>query len=1076
MEDPWAAGPSWATPKPLNSQDTLPAPSTSPAPALDHADPWARPTVIPPSTSPVHSPIPQSGSPPLKSPTYVPESNWGGEWGKEEEDISVPGLVEVTPQNLKDDQDVATEKEEPEVTVPLPRQTEDNQAIWTLNSPNIDSTSLPPPPPPEENTSLPVPSTPPKIDIIPQAPFSSSSHHSHLSHTPSLSIHSPHSSTSRHTPYHEQRDGIPSPRPGSDFGGFTDINAADPWGGDWGVGETGHSRTNSGFVTPEIQNVDDDNHEGWGGVPVRSNSVIPRKEDDEWEEAQRRILMREQRAPQVKIVELQKEWRELVEGVIGLDKLPVLTEEEQRKLDQTIRQTDDDVHETLRSLSVIPPNINTYPPVISSLTTHQSLLSALQRPNPTPQTSLLNITMARRSRHKESFGDADSPWGGRSRLGEPEVPVLEAVTNDEPQKKGWSFWGRKNTQDKPLVTSGGGVLEVKTVDGGTTSLAQGNSRPESPANNPLQPDIIPEASFSAIQTLAPIQQIPSGPVNSIESTPTAQATSTAKTTPTVQPPQNAQNAQGSQPSALGRFFGRIRRQPSGSGLSKEIDPKDIDPKDIELSADDFTFLDQVPSLSSPPQEKGVGALLSLEPSQSIKGIQDILANKNTSLPQPLAPPPRPNSRLSFTTISEFKESTTTYGTLGNTSISGSNGRNAPIGRIGNNDNTSNPKFVARMTSQPIPKSDIDLLGGLDFTDSPISPNTGSSTWDEFLSPGTSIPRISTPPVIPRLSSPPTVNVSPQITGSSINTFSSPSMIQRSITPSSVISFTSVPLQPSPIRQSPKKESPTPVPPTLNNHTLLSSPDGVVSSKSSGLVPAPIIVAGPSSHNHFASDDFGDFGDFSSFDSSLPSMTPHTFSSPSKTQSQLLPQSLSQIHIHPSPVPHRPPHLGTSNSLTQTLVNDAIAVKGRRWPAPPSPIAPMIEPPPGSNTKPTGGFPFLSPPGSGTISTGFPFLPPPSQPVPKNQVDLLNHTSDQTSLVGEYGIPSTSQMKTSLRMQGVMEGLVPTPKTTHGELGGSNVNLGTRGVGSRSGLEQEEKKDMTETKGLSAQDLSFFDSL
>lgn len=626
-------------------------------------------------------------------------------------------------------------------------------------------------------------------------------------------------------------------------------------------------------------------------------------------------------------------------------------------------------YETLRSLSTIPPDINTYPPVISSLVTHERYSYALSRPDPTPSTSLLSTSLARRPRRTQTL-DADSPWLSRSKLGEPDAPLSEASTAVENTGSRWSFW-RRQTQDKPLVTSGGGVLEIKSphapsslgrrsselnVESKPASIYSRNSRPASPAN------VFPVATgFDGTSEAGP---------------------STSPALPRANSP-----APAPAPSGVSRFWGRLgRKQPA----AQQVSTGTVDTKDLEISADDFSFLAEIPSMGG-QDHHAVGDLLSMEPgrTEDVASLESMLSSKPSPLPAPLAPPPRV----------------------------------APIPRV---PSAGGGRFVAKMKSPA--SNDMDLLGGLDFNESPSSTpppslqkstpppqTTSSSMWDDLLAPSSSAPpsKPATPAPAFNLAAPAPLAIVQS--GSSSSSTQMPPALSPPPLPS---------LAPPPITLSPAIQAP----PFMRNHTPISQPISPIPSQSTSKPPSSSLQQHPiplTSTEPF--EDFEDFGtpqkasvaQFDDFDFT-------GFTSPAAKRNASASTS-SATHTSRSSLDH---------TSTMSLVSGASASKGTRWPAPPSPVGPILEPPP--RAAPSSGFPFLSPP------------PPPSRPA--------SSTGRGVDLLGEQGEGGGAQT-------------VPTRPRGPSPLAPPSVGGGGSGQKSLSPL-----GGVSGQKGLSASDLSFFDSL
>ena len=602
-----------------------------------------------------------------------------------------------------------------------------------------------------------------------------------------------------------------------------------------------------------------------------------------------------------------------------------------------------DRFETLRSLSTIPPDTNTYPPVLSSMETTERYRYALARPNPTPETSLLNVPLARRSRQNDSLQDSLDSWTSRSRLGEPDALPAQITPQGEDAKPKWSFW-RKSTAEKPLVTSGGGILEAKSMSSSPAPVPM-DPRPSSTGPIPASASAKSSRPASPAPVTIPAADIPPNP-------------------PAVTLAEPAVPAQ----SAVGRFFGRLSRRPTSQ------QPADDDDKDFALSADDFSFLDQVPSITqSQGQDRNFGDLLAFEGgrTESMASLESMLNSKATPLPAPLAPPPL------------WSRSSSSAG----------------------------PSYQK-------PK-EMDFLEGLDFDNDmgssslrpsqaaqPTSSTTSANNWDQLLtsSAHTSAPASAIP----------------------INSSDIP---HRSFTP---------PITPSAL-------SP---PPSLRHPSVISSPAAGSSHRS----PASIHTSAPALSNDFDDfadfapapvtstktndfDDFEDFSDFSTPAAAVPQ--PMTYNTPTNATSTLKAPS-STGHVKRSSLDH---------SLTLNLMNDASAVKGKRWPAPPSPLAPQLDPPPkASNTS--SAFPFISPPPGARPNSAF--------------GDLLDDGAKGSSAIQPS--PPSRALSPPIALSTAM-----SPTRTASPL----TRPPTNATPANSAIP---KPAQPAQSGLSAQDLSFFDSL
>ena len=605
----------------------------------------------------------------------------------------------------------------------------------------------------------------------------------------------------------------------------------------------------------------------------------------------------------------------------------------------------------------LPSDVNTYPIPVSSLIIHERHKYALSRPSSTASTSLLNVSLAQRSRRVNDL-NTSSPWLSRSRLGEPEAPTAEAaVIEDDSNKSKWSFWNRKAPTPKPLVTSGGGILEVKSP--------------------PIQPDV---ARLSG-ETKRSLNRTRTPSVSSKGSRPSSPAPATMTTSIsddggsfTSQTPQA-----GAAPSAVSRFLGRLGRKPSGT-------IPDVDSNDLELSADDFSYLQEVPSMSRQAPERGVGDLLSMDSDDPRKAthLDSLLAAPPAALP---ASQSRPSSRPPT-----FRRTTS-----GSSSGSG--------------------KFVAKM--KPPPARDMDLLGGLDF----LGDSDDAST-----------PLASPPP-----------------TSRGANNMSNGS--------GSWMHLLDETKGPAPAKTRLNMNGPsTPAPPLSRNASNV-TPQARQSTPSFVLTPSPeASTAGTSMASINLDDDFGtppkpptfssydDFGDFSAFESALsPVVATPTVAPPQRSIQNHLqsPAALDQTQSNFNAAPVVP---SIDHSSTLSLLNGASASKGKRWPAPPSPIAPILEPPP-KTTAASAGFPFLSPP-----------------PAPRPASRQGANTSAGLNMFGE-DLLDGAQMAMAPQIA-----KPPTPSN-----GSKPANPGLAGPPAASTL-QPKKANLSTGQGLTASDLSFFDSL
>jgi hypothetical protein len=385
---------------------------------------------------------------------------------------------------------------------------------------------------------------------------------------------------------------------GSDFGGF-----ADPGGDDSGWGDTSW-KDDGGWKEDAYAGG------GWGDVP-RSESPKQSQQELDWEAAQRRLAAADARAPHERVMRLRRGWEEVAEAVVGENGLAT-SEEEERALDDGARALQESVRETLRGLTEVPDTSFAF----GHSATRERYAQALSRAPPNAMTLLRAPRPRRAEGGGLDFGPGLEGWAARSRLGEPEALVAAAQPEPE-QAKGWSFW-RRQTTPKPLVTSGGAVLEVKT-DMDTASVGSGpgsaRSKPPSIASRPATPvDPRPPSARASISSLpragsisapSPLSATVSGPPSAVSP---------------VDPAPKADPA----PSRMSRLFRWGKRE------EKKDEDRD---RELELGESDFAFLDQVPSAGGADLLGG-----------GMSSIDEVLSlKKEAPLPAPLAPPPRPGS-------------------------------------------------------------------------------------------------------------------------------------------------------------------------------------------------------------------------------------------------------------------------------------------------------------------------------------------------------------------------------------------------------------------------------------------------
>ena len=638
----------------------------------------------------------------------------------------------------------------------------------------------------------------------------------------------------------------------------------------------------------------------------------------------------------------------------------------------------------LGSLSAIPPNTNTYPPVLSDLITHERLVYALSRPNPTPTTSLLNVSSARRTRRTDSISQStDTPWISRSRLGEPDaLPTDLPLESEDAGRSKWSFWGRKVGPEKPLVTSGGGMLEVNP----TFSIAKGGNpttRTVASASD------VPNARLSSESQREPNQVVLTVPSLSPTS-PMAARQPNVMDDHMQQSPGGVITGQGQAggPSAVSRFFGRLQRK-----TSVQRTPS-VDARDLELSADDFSFLAEVPSLSNPPREKGIGDLLSMESgrSEEIASLESMLASKPTALPAPLAPPPKGLTAPSYS-------------------------------RTSSSSSVGSARFIPRMD---VPAAtNIDLLSGLEFNDdSPQFATPASASAASFVPPQNAM----------------STNSPLNATSSAWEDFLASSQ--------PVLASAQIGSQTQGLRT--MTEKPRPLATTRLEQASR---------------PAPLPVIGFAALDDFQTPQavsatmFDDFGDFSDFDLNT------SIAEPTNTIHKPSPGIINPNRSIQTPVSHpisrtpsnKPPPL--DHTPTKALLSEASAVKGRRWPAPLSPVAPSLDPPPRAAPSSVS-FPFLSlPPPPTRPSSGFG-----AKPQPMSFADDL------------LGGAENSPQRPATSMSSAVEVTVPPPvPAVQGLAFPTEIPAPPLHTDVRSTFFTPAATVKSNAKpGLSAQDLSFFE--
>ena len=291
MEDPWVSGSAWATPskpaeRPGSPLSSPPAVAQSPPSQFDVSDPWGISTAAletPNKSDPEPSWTGSGphGSPKLKAET-VGTPGWGGGWGASEsvDELEIGGGISTRPTaGPQDSPDwsfsggagVGSE-DSPPVEMPLEDDVDDDQA---------QSIPAPPSPPPGLGLASPV-----RDDFT----FNS---------LPVAALSPPDLGTIN----------LPtSPSFGDEFGGFSSGFGDDPWDAkkqDNGWGESSRRSSSASLRRRESANeprIDDTgSDDGWGGAASRSRNddVTAQRQggmDEEWEEAQTRIRVTEERA------------------------------------------------------------------------------------------------------------------------------------------------------------------------------------------------------------------------------------------------------------------------------------------------------------------------------------------------------------------------------------------------------------------------------------------------------------------------------------------------------------------------------------------------------------------------------------------------------------------------------------------------------------------------------------------------------------------------------------------------------------------------------------------------------------
>ncbi|CAK9786017.1 hypothetical protein CC85DRAFT_328359 [Cutaneotrichosporon oleaginosum] len=660
MEDPWAV---WGKPV---SADKMRMPSSTPSPEPADLDPWAKPTTLaskprPPSPTRFSPKSPSKlsqvtlPSPPLNTglgaPSRVPKlDGWDDVgWGTpkaepEPKPTALPGRLRSPSLDLDagwgaepSKPDIKTEAEPDRRPSPSPasspRKSVESRVLSDLPRLSNDisrlSGDLPRLSLEADAFSRPGSAAPPLPDSRPGSaslPVDLDARLSHDSSRASLEISPP--SPPAPIPIHSIgfdttdlgagfatpfRPSSPKEGPGlnvpselkrsvsigSDFGGFADVGGDDAWG------DTSWKEEDAGWK-------EDAHGGGWDDVPRRDSPVKQSQQELDWEAAQRRLAAADARAPHERVMRLRREWEAVAEDIIGEHKLHT-TEAEETALDDGARVLQESVRETLRALTEVPDTSFAF----GHSATRERYAQALSRAPPNSMTLLRAPRPRRAEGGGLDFGPGLEGWAARSRLGEPEA--MASASQPEPeQAKGWGFWRRQATP-KPLVTSGGAVLEVKTdLDsaGIGSAPASALSKPPSISSRPgtpsdTRPSMSARASISSVPSMARQGSISApSPLSANVTGPPTYPVETPAFVPEKKP----------EPSRMSRLF----------RWGKKEEKKEGEDKELELGESDFAFLDQVPSASGPDLIGG-----------GMSSIDEVLSmKKEVPLPAPLAPPPR----------------------------------------------------------------------------------------------------------------------------------------------------------------------------------------------------------------------------------------------------------------------------------------------------------------------------------------------------------------------------------------------------------------------------------------------------
>lgn len=296
MEDPWASGSAWATLSKSAASERPASPTAptspvtqSPPARFDVSDPWGVPTPASTAANPVEDhaagwsvddvDVPASPARPAETPGW--DTGGGGLWEATTDSPAGAPEPEAGPSRSPP----RRPQDSPEwgfggaaSTAPPPLTDLDQQAAH--DDLDEDSIKRSPVVPPFERPTTPEDAYHHRPS--PPAPLPTSLDDAQLPKSPSF---------------------------GDDFGGFSSGFGDDPWGGrkqeaGWG-GEGGESSRRSSVSSHQsglqsLQHEEDDG-DGWGGATSRRRRISDEREqktgmDQEWEEAQHRIRVTEERA------------------------------------------------------------------------------------------------------------------------------------------------------------------------------------------------------------------------------------------------------------------------------------------------------------------------------------------------------------------------------------------------------------------------------------------------------------------------------------------------------------------------------------------------------------------------------------------------------------------------------------------------------------------------------------------------------------------------------------------------------------------------------------------------------------